>query len=272
MKFKEKTIAFLGAGNMAEALISGILKNQLVPTDKVIATDIVASRLKQIAEKYGIQGVSSSQEAVKRGSVLILAVKPQNLKELFQEIATLLTPEKLVISIAAGVRTEKLEKLAGKKLRLVRAMPNMAALVQSGVAGLFQGPNASQDDLDVALAILSAVGKAIQVEKEEALDAVTALSGSGPAYFFYFIEALKEAGLKLGLSEEIADTLVMGTAQGALKLLTETKETPAELRKKVTSPGGTTEAALKVLIEKKFSSLIEEAIQAANKRSQELSQ
>jgi len=272
LSLKYKTITFLGAGNMAEALMIGILKAQLAPKENIVATDVQASRLAQVVQSLGIQPCDSNQEAVKRGSIIVLAVKPQNLKELMEEISSELTSEKCVISIAAGVRTEKLEALAKKKLRLIRVMPNMAALVQKGVAALFKGPNATDEDLEIAKSLLSAVGKVLEVTKEDQLDAVTALSGSGPAYFFYFVEALKEAGLHLGLSEKVVHTLVLGTAEGAVELLNRSTDSPAELRKKVTSPGGTTEAALKVLMEKKFVELLKNALQAAADRSKELSQ
>jgi len=256
---------------MAEALMSGILAKKMILPKNILISDVVKERLKTLQGKLGVLPCKSNLEVAEKSSILVLAVKPQNLKELLKEVSQALTEDKLLISIAAGVRTEKIEKLSGKSLRLVRAMPNMPALVQAGISVLFKGKKAKSDDLKKAQALLSAVGQVLEVGKEDLLDAVTALSGSGPAYFFYFIEALREAGLKMGLSQELVDPLVIGTAVGSLKLLGETGESVSKLREKVTSPGGTTEAALTLLKENKFLELVIRALQAAQARSKELS-
>ncbi len=272
MKLSKTRITFLGAGNMAEALISGILSSKLLPANQIYACDIDSDRLTYLKGKYGVESASSAKEAVQQAQIIFLAVKPQNLEELLNEIGTELDSEKLIISIAAGVRVSKLEKFAGRELRVVRVMPNLPALIQAGVSALFLGKQAERKDMDVALTLLQAVGEVVEVGKEEDLDAVTALSGSGPGYLFYFAEALHQAGVDSGLSEEIVEKLVTATLLGSSKLLSESKDSAATLRQKVTSKGGTTEAALNEMERQKFVPLIQKSIAAAVKRSEELSQ
>lgn len=257
---------------MAEALIGGLLQTGLFKKEKILATDVQPQRLELMRHKFGINVSASNLEAVQKGNILLIAVKPQNLKDLLGEVGRAVDLKKLVISIAAGVRMGKIEQLAGRELRLIRVMPNMPALVRSGISVFVRGKNASAEDAQTAKQILEAVGEVLETEQEEILDAVTALSGSGPAYFFYFIEALTQAGVKLGLSSQMAARLAQATGAGALKLLQETKESPADLRRKVTSPGGTTEAALKVMEAKGLNDLIQQALQAATERSRQLSQ
>lgn len=272
MNIKDAAITFLGSGNMAEALVAGLIRTQTVKRENIMTTDIDSKRLELLKSKYSIKTTDDNIKAVERADIVILAVKPQVLEGLLEEAAPVLTDKKLIISIAAGVRTEKIEKFAGKKLRLIRVMPNLPALIQKGVSVLLKSSNAGKKDLSYAEKILSAVGETLEVEDESLLDAVTALSGSGPAYFFYFIEALIKAGETCGLSQDISRKLALATAMGAVAYLSETKEDPAQARVKVTSPGGTTEAALKSLGEKGFSEIVIEAVKSAEKRSRELSQ
>jgi pyrroline-5-carboxylate reductase len=271
MKLGNKKITFLGAGNMAEALISGILSAKLLPAKNILASDIDAEKLKKLKKEKSIQIAASNQEAVEKSDIIFLAVKPQNLPELFDEIADALNLKKLVISIAAGVRIEKLEKMALKPLRVVRVMPNLPAVVQAAISALYRGKKASAQDMQLALMLLGAVGKVLTVKKESDLDVVTALSGSGPGYLFYFAEALEKAGVQQGLPLDVVAQLVKETLFGASKLLSQSNEPAEQLRYKVTSKGGTTEAAIKHLEEKNFIPTIEKAIAAAVKRSQELS-
>jgi len=261
VKLKDKTIGFLGAGNMAEALIRGLLDHQTLTPQQVIATDIRADRLKFLAGAFGIR-VGKLGEA----DILVLAVKPQQISAALSQV----TGNPLLISIAAGVTTSRMEKELGGAPHVVRAMPNTPALVGAGAAALCKGRFATDDDLATAEAILGAVGITVRVE-EAWMDAVTALSGSGPAYVFYLVEAMIQAGKEAGVPEAIAQKLVCQTIFGAGKLLVEGSESAESLRRKVTSPGGTTEAALRVMENRGLAGTVMEAIHAAEKRGRELS-
>jgi pyrroline-5-carboxylate reductase len=261
MTLKNKAIAFIGAGNMAEALIRGLLAGKTVAPKQIIATDIRADRLELLAGQFGIR-IGPAGEA----DIIVLAVKPQQMSDALAQVAG----KHLLISIAAGIATSRIEKEIGGKPRVVRVMPNTPALVGAGAAALCKGRYASDDDLTTAEAILSAVGTTVRVE-EKLMDAVTALSGSGPAYIFYVTEAMIKAGVRAGLNEELAKKLATQTVFGAAKLLAESDESPAALRQKVTSPGGTTEAALKVMSDRKLAGIFVEAVAAAAQRSRELS-
>ncbi len=271
MKLGNKKIAFLGAGNMAEALISGILSAKLISAKNIFASDIDSKKLEKLKKEKLIQIATSNREAVEKSDILFFAVKPQNLPGLFAEIADAVTLDKLVISIAAGVRIEKLEKMAQKPLRVIRVMPNLPALVQAAISALYRGKNVGPEDMQLALMLLAAVGKVLEVRKEDDLDVVTALSGSGPGYLFYFAEALQKAGVNSGLSLNVVEQLVKETLFGASKLLSQSNESAEQLRHKVTSKGGTTEAAINHLEKQKFMPMLEKAIAAAVKRSKELS-
>lgn len=260
MSLKNRTIAFIGAGNMAEALIRGLLAAKTVAPHQIIAHDIRADRLEFLAGKFGIR--TGAAEA----DIIVVAVKPQQMSDALAQVKG----EHLVISIAAGITTARIEKEIGGKPRVVRAMPNTPALVGAGATALCKGKHATDEDLATAESILGAVGTTLRVE-EKLMDAVTALSGSGPAYIFLVTEAMIQAGMKAGLSKELARKLTIQTVYGAGKLLVESGESPESLRRKVTSPGGTTEAALKVMDEKKLVEIFVEAIRAAARRSQELS-
>jgi pyrroline-5-carboxylate reductase len=259
-----KTIAFIGAGNMAEALIRGLLAGKTVAPRQIIAADIRPDRLEYLAGKFGIR-----TGEVTGADIIILAVKPQQMSDVFSSFILHPSSLPLFISIAAGITTSWIEKELGGQPRVVRVMPNTPALVGAGAAALCKGRYATDEDLATAEEILGAVGVAVRVQ-EKLMDAVTALSGSGPAYIYYMVEALIGAGVEAGLPEDVAGKLAIQTAFGAGKLLAESGETPEALRKKVTSPGGTTEAALKVLSDRKFAEILNEAVQAAAKRAREL--
>jgi len=270
MSLQNKTIAFIGAGNMGEALIRGLLAAQTMPPSRIIATDLRAERREFFTKTFGVRAIDDNAEAVKAADIVLLAVKPQQAAEVLAGFKTVMSDSKLIVSIAAGVTTATVERALGGKARVVRVMPNTPALVGAGAAALAKGAYATDDDLTTAEAILGAVGISVRVG-EELLDAVTALSGSGPAYVFYVTEAMIKAGIAAGLDEALAKKLAIQTVYGSAKLLVESGEAPEALRRKVTSPGGTTEAALKVMTERKLEEIFTEAIQAAKKRSRELS-
>lgn len=264
MTLKNKTLAFIGAGNMGEALIQGLLAAKVVTPQQIIANDVRADRLEQLTRKFGIRTTRDIPQA----DIFLLAVKPQQMGEALAGLRA--SPGALFISIAAGVTTDRIERELGGKPRVIRVMPNTPALVGAGAAALCRGAHATEADLATAEAILGAVGITVRVE-EKLLDAVTALSGSGPAYVFLVAEAMTKAGIAAGLSEDVSKKLTIQTVFGAARMLVETGEAPDSLRRKVTSPGGTTEAALKVLSNRKLVEIFVEAIQAAARRSEELS-
>lgn len=269
MKLQDKTIAFIGAGNMGEALIRGLLAAKTVTAKQIIVCDVVAARLEFFKTNFSVRVASDNAAAVRDADIVLLAVKPQQMSDVLTGFKSQFSKRKLVITIAAGVPTARIERELGSAPRVVRVMPNTPALVGAGAAALCKGAHATDDDLATAEMILGAVGITVRTE-EKFLDAVTALSGSGPAYVFYVTEAMIKAGVAAGLSDEIARKLAIQTVFGAAKLMNESGEDPAALRRKVTSPGGTTEAALKVMNERKLTEIFIEAIQAATKRGREL--
>ena len=270
MSLKNKTIAFLGAGNMGEALIRGLLAAKTVAPSQIIATDVRAERLEEFKRTFGIRVADDNAKAVAEADVVLLAVKPQQMSVVLGALKVAVGKHPLFISIAAGVTTGRIESELGGRARVVRVMPNTPALVGAGAAALAKGAHATDDDLTTAEVILGAVGITVRVE-EKLIDAVTALSGSGPAYIFYVTEAMIKAGVAAGLDEALARKLAVQTVYGAGKLLAESGEEPEALRRKVTSPGGTTEAALKVMSERRLAEIFAEAIRAAEQRSRELS-
>ena len=257
---------------MAEALIKGITAADVCKPEETFVSDVRPERLTYLAEQYGVQAVDSNAELAANVDTLVLSVKPQNMTDALQSIKGGVRAEALVISIAAGVKTSKIAAVLGD-IAIVRVMPNTPALIGEGASALFATEKA-KPMLEQAKSIFSAVGKAVAVEDEGLIDAVTAVSGSGPAYYFLLMEEMIKAAGELGLAGDVAKDLVLQTAKGAGLLAVEadkTGESPAELRKKVTSPGGTTEAALKVFAEGKFGPVVEAAIKRACERSRELS-
>ena len=266
----KETIAFIGAGNMAEALIRGLLAAKTATPKQIIAADVRAERLVGLQKEFFVRTELDNAEAVQEADIVVLSVKPQKISAALKDLKPEVSNSKLLISIAAGITTARIEQELGGKPRVVRTMPNTPALVGAGAAALCPGRYATEKDLAMAERILGAAGITVRVEEED-LDAVTALSGSGPAYVFYLAEAMIAAGQELGLSEEVARRLAVQTIFGAGKLLEESSELPEELRRKVTSPGGTTEAALRVKMERGFAKIVAEAMRAAARRSRELS-
>jgi len=269
MKLKQKVrIGFIGAGNMAEAIISAIIKSG-IPSGRIIASDVNSKRLNYIRKKYKIKSSLDNSDTVKSSDVIFLAVKPFQVKEVLEKIKDYFNGQKLVVSIAAGIKTSKIEKYL-KKTAVIRVMPNTAALIGEGAIALSAGKRANKADIKLAEKLLSSCGTVVTV-KEKDMDAVTAVSGSGPAYVFYVTEIMGKTAEKMGLSKETAKKLVNQTLLGASKMLIATGECPDILRQKVTSKGGTTEAAFKVLSNKKFADIFESAIFSAMKKSKELS-
>jgi len=266
-----ETIGFLGGGNMAEALIKGITAAKVYKPENIFVSDIRAERLDFLAKQYGVKRAEANSELAAKVDILVLSVKPQSMTEALESIAIVLKKGLLVISIAAGIKVANIADVLGN-VAIVRVMPNTPALIGQGASALFANDKA-KPMLDKAKSIFSAVGEAVVVDNEDLIDAVTALSGSGPAYYFLLMEEMIKAASELGLPEDTAKKLVLQTAKGAALLAAEANkkgESPAELRRKVTSPGGTTEAALKVFAEGKFGPLISTAIKRARDRSREL--
>ncbi len=269
---KLNSITFIGGGNMAASLISGLVADGYDPTH-ITASDPNKERLAQLAANYAIRTETDNDTAVQNADIVVLAVKPQVLESVVRDVASAIwRHQPLVISIAAGVREAALREWLGEDIALVRTMPNTPAMIQSGASGLHASENVSDIQKDQAESILRAVGLTCWVTDESQMDTVTALSGSGPAYFFLVMEAMEAAAIKMGLEAENARLLTLQTALGAARMAMESKDSPATLREKVTSPGGTTERALGILQEGGLPALFEQALNGARDRSQELSE
>lgn len=261
---------FMGAGNMGQALIAGLVQGGMAATRIGIA-EPDAARATAMQQRFPGLVALPAEELAARSETLVLAVKPQILSTLAPSLAAAVGAARpLVVSVAAGISTGQLAGWLGPETRIVRAMPNTPALIGAGIAGLFAGENAGPSDRETAERLLGAVGTTVWVDREEQMHAVTATSGSGPAYIFLLIEAMTEAAIRLGLEPETARQLTLATAAGAARLAAESPEGAAELRARVTSPGGTTERALAVFRERGFADLVDAAMHAAAERSREL--
>lgn len=269
MSIMESKVVFVGAGNMAEAIVGGMVAADFCAPEKIVLTDIRPERLADLKSEYGIS-TSGDNSVVENSEIVLLAVKPQVMEDVLKEIAPVLKTETLIISIAAGISCSKIEKTLGCERRVVRVMPNTAALIGQGASAIAAGSLADEADIEVAEAILNCVGLTVRVAEEE-LDAVTALSGSGPAYVFYLLEAMLAAAAEMGLEEKTARSLALQTVEGAARLMKDSGESAADLRAKVTSKGGTTEAAIHALNDENVKGAIMKALQAAKARSVELS-
>jgi pyrroline-5-carboxylate reductase len=265
----EKKIAFLGGGNMAEALIKGMIVSGTAKPENILAADVSAERLEHLQKNYRIIIQKKNNDAVREAGIIILSVKPQVIEKVLAEIAPVVDDKKLIISIAAGVSLAKIENALKKGSRVVRVMPNTPALVLAGVAALTRGNSATNEDVSFAKVIFDSVGRSVVVD-EKLMDAVTGLSGSGPAYVFMIIDALSDAGVKVGLPRQLALELAAQTVYGSAKMVLETKEHPAKLRDMVTSPGGTTIEGLHALEKGKLRATLMNAVEAATARSKEL--
>ncbi len=263
-----RTIGLLGAGNMAEAMIRGLVSAK-VAADGISASGPRQDRLNQLTDRYGIHTTTDNIELVARAQVLVLAVKPQIIHSVLAEIAEHVAAETLVISIAAGVSIASIEERLPSGAHVVRAMPNTPALVQAAATAISAGEHASNEDLALATFIFDAVGITV-VLAESQLDAVTGLSGSGPAYIFLILEALADAGVKVGLSRRNAQKLAAQTVMGSAKLLLETGQHPGQLKDMVTSPGGTAIVGLHTLEEGGLRTTLINAVESATRRAAEL--
>jgi pyrroline-5-carboxylate reductase len=263
-------IAFIGAGNMAASLIGGLRAKGLDAT-QIRASDPGEETRARVSAEHGIETFADNAQAIAGADVIVLAVKPQAMKTVCEAIRPSLKPEQLVVSIAAGITCASMNNWLGAQ-PIVRCMPNTPALLRQGVSGLFATPQVSAEQRQQAQELLSAVGIALWLEQEQQLDAVTAVSGSGPAYFFLLIEAMTAAGVKLGLPADIAAQLTLQTALGAAHMAVSSDVDEAELRRRVTSPAGTTEAAIKSFQAGGFEALVEKALGAAAHRSAEMAE
>ena len=263
----KKNITFIGAGNMAEALISGFLKSGLVSKSRITAADLKGARLSYLRKKYGIRTEKSNRNAVKNADIVFLAVKPQQMEDVLRDLALFVRKGQLVISLAAGITTKFIESYL--QTAVIRSMPNTPALVGEGAIAVSKGRWASKKDLSTAKELFSTVGTVVALD-EKHLNAVTALSGSGPAYVFYLAEAFEKAGEHLGLSKEVATALSKQTIFGAGKLLKQSDLNSSALRKMVTSPGGTTEAAIKHFEQQGFLNIVRGALSKAQNRAKQL--
>ena len=269
---KQTSIGFIGGGNMAASLIGGLIHDGC-RAHKLWASDPDPERLDHLGAHFGINTCRDNLDLIEACDVVVLAVKPQVLAMVAQDISGAVQRRRpLIISIAAGIRSADLDRWLGGNTALVRVMPNTPSLVQSGAAALYAGPQVDARQHDLAESIMRAVGLALWVDDEQQMDAVTALSGSGPAYFLLVMEAMEKAAQELGLSPDVAHLLTLQTAFGTSKMALESDQRVAELRRRVTSPGGTTEAALATLADGDLKGLFAKALTAARDRSQELAQ
>lgn len=265
----DKTIAFIGGGNMAEAIIRGLIDKDEIDSKQVGVSGPRKARTDTLATRYKIRSETDNKKLANWADIVVLAVKPQIMPAVLRELSEVATPDKLFVSVAAGVRTATMEEALGRKARVVRAMPNTPALVRAGATVLAGGAHTSPDDIQMARIIFDAVG-ITEVLGEEHLDAVTGLSGSGPAYIFLVIEALTDAGVKVGLSRRVALTLAAQTVMGSAKLLLDTDGHPGQLKDMVTSPGGTAIVGLHTLEQGGLRTTLINAVEAATRRAQEL--
>lgn len=271
---KQIKLTFIGGGNMAASLIGSLLADKL-PARQITVADPAANTRDSLASHFGVNTEKDNVAAITGADVIVLAVKPQMLQSVAEALASTVQEFRpLVITIAAGIRSADLNRWlggeTGNDVSVVRAMPNTPALLQTGATGLFANTQVNETQRDLAESILRAVGLALWVEKEDQMDALTALSGSGPAYFFRIMEAMETAGTQLGLSAETAHLLTLQTALGAAKMALESSEAVGILRERVTSPGGTTEQGLRVMEEWDIDSLMAQVLKAASDRSREL--
>jgi pyrroline-5-carboxylate reductase len=270
MMLKSKKIGFIGSGNMGEALISGLISSGSAPCEHIICSDIREERLKDLKDRFKINVTTDNLEVVSSADIIVYAVKPQIMASVLRETADSLNMSKIVISIAAGVPMAAIESCLNKDLRLIRVMPNVAVSVQEGASAVCAGKHARQEDIELAISIFNSVGRSLFLKENYLMDAVTGLSGSGPAYIALIVDALADAGVKVGLSRRESLFLSIQTVLGASKMLLETNAHPGELKDLVTSPGGTAIAGLHQLEKGGLRTTLINAVEAATNRSVEL--
>ena len=267
---QEKKIGFIGSGNMGEALISGLVLSKAAKPENIICSDIAEGLLKEIKTKYRISTTTDNIEVAKKSDIVIYATKPQILGSVLKETAAALDQSKLIISIAAGVPLAAIAAGLQKKLRLIRVMPNICAFVKESATAIAAGEFASQDDVALARAIFDSVGETVFIQENVLMDAFTGLSGSGPAYIFTIVDAMADAGVKMGLSRKDSLFLSTQTILGSAKLLLESKEHPGQLKDRVASPGGTAITGIHTLEQGGLRTTMINAVESAAKRSKEL--
>ncbi|MGE4385748.1 MAG: pyrroline-5-carboxylate reductase [Endomicrobiaceae bacterium] len=268
-KFYDKKVTFIGSGNMAEAIISGFVKYDIINRANIICNDISQERLQVISQKYAVEIQHDKLKALENADIVFLAIKPQQFNFVLDEYAKEISKAKLIVTIAAGISTDFVEKKLSKKSVVIRVMPNTPALVGKGAIAVCGGANATKDNITDIADMFSVIGRVVCVE-EKLMNAITAVSGSGPAYVFYFSEVMRNVAEKLGIPGDIAKELVYQTIYGSGKMLIESGLDDAVLRKNVTSPGGTTEKAMEEFMNSNFSEIVSSALTKAKQRAEEL--
>jgi pyrroline-5-carboxylate reductase len=267
---QKKKIGFIGSGNMGEALVSGLVLSKAAKPEDIICSDIAANLLEEIHEKYGVVTTTSNIEVIEKSEIIVYATKPQILGSVLKETAPALDKSKLIISIAAGVPLAAIAAGLGKELRLIRSMPNICAFVRESATAIAAGEFVLEGDVELAKAIFDSVGKTVFIQENVLMDAFTGLSGSGPAYIFTIVDALADAGVKMGLSRKDSLFLSSQTILGSAKMLLESKEHPGQLKDRVASPGGTAIAGIHTLEQGGLRTTLMNAVESAAKRSKEL--
>lgn len=269
-KNRKIKIAFIGGGNMGSAIIAALVRKKIFTASQIGVCEPDAARLKALRRRFPVASFKTNADLVASSPVILLAVKPQQMGDVLREIRPVATKNHLFLSIAAGLDTPYFAQRLPEGARVIRTMPNMAAMIGEGAAGLYAGEHATRADKTLALKIFATAGKAVYVDREDLLDVVTAVSGSGPAFVYLFIDALIEAGVSRGLERDVSRELVLQTLTGATKMVALSQEPIAEMIQKVASKGGTTEAGLKTLAEAGFVKIVDETIAAASERAKEL--
>jgi pyrroline-5-carboxylate reductase len=267
---QDKKIGFIGSGNMGEALVSGLVMSKAAKPENIICSDIFPETLKDIHEKYGVLTTTNNIEVCEKSEIIIYATKPQILGAVLKQTAPALDTSRLVISIAAGVPLAAIAAGLKKELRLIRSMPNICAFVKESATAVCAGPFVQDGDVELARAVFDSVGKTVVLQENILMDAFTGLSGSGPAYIFTIVDAMADAGVKMGLSRKDALFLSTQTMLGSARLLLESQEHPGQLKDRVTSPGGTTIAGIHTLEQGGLRATLINAVESATKRSREL--
>lgn len=268
---KDKKIGLIGCGNMGQAMLYGLISSGRANVDNLMCSDISPDKISDISNKYpGIRVTNNNREVIRQSDIIILSVKPQDIEKLLLEVRGELSEDKLLISVAAGITTSFVENILGKKIPVIRCMPNICATVRKSVSAIIAGRHVADEHLLIAKGIFESVGKVIEVKREELMDIVTAVSGAGPAYIFYFVESLIDAAKQLGLDFETAKNLVYQTLSGASEMLANSNNGADVLRLKVTSPKGVTEQAIKYWDESNFKQIVVEALKKAKIRAEEL--
>ena len=267
---QDKKIGFIGSGNMGEALVSGLVLSKAAQPDNIICSDVSPDTLKEVQEKYGVQTTTNNIKVCQQSDIIIYATKPQILGAVLKQTASALDKSKLIISIAAGVPLAAIAAGLQKELRLIRVMPNICAFVKESATAIAAGEFVIDGDVDLARAIFDSVGRTVFIQENTLMDAFTGLSGSGPAYIFTIVDAMADAGVKMGLSRKDSLFLSTQTVLGAARLLLDTKEHPGQLKDRVASPGGTAIAGIHTLEQGGLRTTMINAVESATKRSKEL--